>query len=202
MNKLIAILSLAPLIAFGQQSQFQPIKIDGGNGQNATITIHSTNQAAPLITANNGLSNLFNISSNGVITAKAFYGDGSGLTNVPSSGSGTIPYYYNVLTVDTNFVPLLSNGNWQHGWVNGSGTLILSAPDGTAAEGDSFTFVVEYCTGATLFDIAGTIHKPNTLATVFPLDLTTYRQWIFTLHYSANLWVLTSIVGDAQESTD
>lgn len=70
-NKLISIISLAAVCAFGQSNSTKPIYIDCGDGNNSAISIYSTNQQVALINVNNGATATFRVNYDGSLVTGA-----------------------------------------------------------------------------------------------------------------------------------
>ena len=122
------------------------------------------------------------------------------------------PYFYgNVNGDNLNLTPVIDNGTWQYCTVSGGsqqfGTFVLSPPSGSVIEGQVFHFCVQWATPPNyLLNFSG-VQIPDTCQMNFPLALqgadgSPWRQWIITLRFSANMWVLENVIGSAQEGTD
>ena len=70
-NKLISIISLAAVCAFGQSNNSKPIRIDCGDGNNSAITIYSTNHSVALVNAHNGAATAFRVNYDGSMVTGA-----------------------------------------------------------------------------------------------------------------------------------
>ena len=141
-----------------------------------------------------------------------FTGNGTPTNPISAIVSGAAPYYYGQVNGDNlNLAPSLDNGTWQYCVVNGGsqqfGTFVLNPPSGSVIEGQVFHFCVQWASPAHyLLNFSG-VQIPDSCQMNFPFALqgadgNGYRQWIITLRYSANVWVLENVIGSAQEGTD